>query len=30
MNSPAEPVRLSLQGITKRYPSVVANDRVDL
>ena len=30
MNSPAEPVRLALQGITKRYPSVVANDAVDL
>jgi ABC-type uncharacterized transport systems, ATPase components len=28
-DSPAVP-RLALRGITKRYPGVLANDRVDL
>lgn len=30
MESPATPPRLALKEITKQYPSVVANDRVDL
>ena len=30
MQEPAPPARLALRGITKQYPSVVANDSVDL
>lgn len=30
MQEPAPPARLALRGITKQYPSVVANDNVDL
>jgi simple sugar transport system ATP-binding protein len=30
MSSPSQAPRLQLAGITKRYPSVVANQNVDL